>query len=77
VHFWRQNKDDYVRSSSSSASSMTSFTVSFWIMSSLQNFQIAFSFISTEVVVEFEINNSGAPGICFVLDNNQAAANCR
>jgi len=76
VHFWRQNKDDYIRSNSSSASSMTSFTVSFWIMSSLQNFQIAFSFISTEVVVEFEINNSGAPGICFVLDNNQAAANC-
>ena len=69
--------DDYVRSSNSPASSMTSFTVSFWIMSSLQNFQIAFSFTTTEVDVEFEINNSGAPGICFVLGNDQAAADCR
>ena len=52
---------------------MTSFTVSFWMMSSLQNLQVAFSFLSVTVRIDFEISNSGAPGLCF----DMATANCR
>lgn len=56
---------------------MSSFTVSFWVMSSLQSSQMVFSFLSGGIVVEFEISSSGAPGICFVVGYVQAAADCR
>jgi len=77
LHFWRQSRDVYVQSSSSSGLYINSFTVSFWVMTSLQNFQIAFSFLDALTAVEFEISDSGAPGICFVQNFNQAAAECR